>query len=143
MKPDVVKRRATLVLPCIALATACTQATTRGTASPSALLAFDFLGCTRDLSPTEAMRSGVERSIAHGKVTFLVRHRDECGLAARAPSFVVQQDVLRLRYERYDTHGIALLCDCEYQARFTFDASMARIGKVQFESEPVQDLPAP
>ena len=128
------KRAALLVA---LLAGSCTSGT-RAPAPPSALVDFHVVPCSRDFPGHDSLRTRIEREARDGTVVFDVRHPDACGLRAGKPSFVLEADVLHLRYALEADSGMHLLCECEYRATFTFDRTMERIEQVRFKDGPVQ-----
>ena len=100
------------------------------------LVAFDFFGCGADAHGDEEPE--VRRYTKPGRVTFLVRHMDGCGLeAATEPTFHRSGDTLSLGYKLDDADGAVLMCDCMYEVGFTFDDSMLDVKQIEFRGERV------
>ena len=106
-------------------------------ASPSLpLQSFEYLGCSGEPSE-ETTDPRVWRLTSRGKVSFLVQSSASCGLEGRNPKAEVVDGVLNLEYELYSPDDVAILCLCEYWARFTFDEKALGVRNVTFDGEAV------
>ncbi|GHC12989.1 hypothetical protein GCM10010080_30670 [Thermomonas carbonis] len=105
-------------------------------ASPLALQSFEFLGCSGDFEGTDA-RPQVWRLTSGDTVSFLTHTVAACGLSGRAPSVVGHTDALNLNYELHSPTDVAIMCECEYWAKFTFGREAYRVNKVTFAGEQV------
>lgn len=84
-----------------------------------ALESFEFIGCSGDFEGRDPTPE-IWRVMANGKVSFLTHAVAACGLAGRAPTVTGSADSLDLSYELYSPTDVAIMCECEYWAKFTF-----------------------
>ncbi|MBB1089099.1 hypothetical protein H4F99_11470 [Lysobacter sp. SG-8] len=84
-----------------------------------ALESFEFIGCSGDFEDMDATPE-IWRVTADGKVSFLTHTVGACGLAGRAPAVAGNAETLDLNYELFSPTDAAIMCECEYWARFTF-----------------------
>jgi len=84
-----------------------------------ALQSFEFIGCSGDFEGPDATPE-IWRVTADGKISFLTHTVEACGLAGRAPVVTGSPDSLDLNYELYSPTDVAIMCECEYWAKFTF-----------------------
>ena len=102
------------------------------TVSPSVAMTFEDLGCAGDWPSDEPQQTTVVRTDADGATSFQVRHPASCGLSAKKPGFSIQGDALTLRYALYPPSGMAIMCDCDYRARFRFTNLPSTIKSASF-----------
>ena len=100
--------------------------------SPSVAMSFEDLGCYGDWPSNEPQQTTVVRADTNGTTSFQVRHAASCGLSARKPSFSIDSDALTLRYEMFSQDGTAILCDCDYRARFNFTNLPSTVKSASF-----------
>ena len=103
------------------------------TASPSVAMTFEDLGCDGDWPTNEPQKTTVVRTDTDGTTSFQVRHSASCGLSTRKPAFSINGDALTLRYEMYSPDGAAILCDCDYRAKFNFTNLPPTVKSASFE----------
>jgi hypothetical protein len=104
---------------------------------PPELKSFEFLGCSGDLMLPEALPEAWRLTTRDG-VSFLVHHSGACGLEGRNPSVRLEDGVLDLAYEMYSPDGVAIMCLCEYWARFSFGPSEYKRTSVTFDGLKVE-----
>jgi len=93
------------------------------------LQSFEFIGCSGD-SDGKLSKPEVWRVTADKQVSFLTHHVDSCGLEGRRPTLSFNNGTLNLGYELYSPSGMAVMCDCEYWAKFTFGAEASGVKAV-------------
>ncbi len=102
-------------------------------ASPSfPLQNFEYLGCSGEPSE-ETTDPQVWRLTSRGKVSFLVQSPERCGLEGRNPEVDVVDGTLNLKYELYSPDDVAILCRCQYWAKFTFEEKALSVRNVTFD----------
>ena len=95
------------------------------------LQAFEFIGCSGDWDG-KLTKPEVWRVTAQGRVSFLTHHVAACGLEGREPSVSSNNGILNLAYELQSPSHSAVMCDCEYWAKFTFGADASGFQSVTF-----------
>ena len=95
-------------------------------------MTFEDLGCAGDWPSNEPQETNVVRTDADGTTSFQVRHPASCGLSTRKPGFSIKGDALTMRYEMYSPDGVAIMCDCDYRARFKFTNLPAAVKSASF-----------
>ena len=98
---------------------------------PPALRSFEFLGCSGDFEGQDA-KPQVWRLTTEGKVSFLTHTVAACGLSGRAPVVTGSMEALDLDYELYSSTDVAIMCECEYWARFAFGPEAHTVKSVTF-----------
>lgn len=98
---------------------------------PPALESFEFIGCSGDFEGPDATPE-VWRVMADGKVSFLTHTVAACGLAGRAPTVSGSTESLDLSYELYSPTDVAIMCECEYWAKFTFGPEAHTVKSATF-----------
>ena len=96
-------------------------------------MSFEDLGCYGDWPSNEPQQTTVVRTDINGATSFQVRHAASCGLNTRNPSFSINGDALTLRYEMFSQDGAAILCDCDYRAKFNFTNLPPSVKSASFE----------
>lgn len=118
---------AALVL--VALA-AVSTAIAQGTQTP-ALKSFEFIGCSGDFEGRDASPE-IWRVTADGTISFLTHTVAACGLAGRSPSVTGTIESLDLSYELYPPTDVAIMCECEYWAKFSFGPEAHTVKSATF-----------
>jgi hypothetical protein len=109
------------------------------------LQSFEFLGCSGD-TDYRLTSPKIWRMTKDKKVTFLIHHVAACGLSGRTPTVSSVDGVLNLNYDLFSPSGAAVMCDCEYWAKFSFGPDASGIRKMTFggaESSLLGDWPGP
>ena len=101
---------------------------------PPALESFEFIGCSGDFEDTDATPQ-IWRIMADGKVSFLTHTVAACGLAGRTPTVSGSAESLDLSYELYSPTDVAIMCECEYWAKFTFGADAHAVKSATFRGD--------
>ena len=95
------------------------------------LKSFEFIGCSGDFEGRDASPE-IWRVTADGSISFLTHTVAACGLAGRAPTVTGTTESLDLRYELYSPTDVAIMCECEYWAKFTFGPEAHTVKSVTF-----------
>lgn len=111
-------------------------------AADKALVEFELLGCAAEDAHGDELAEVRRLMTTTGRVNFLVRHVEGCGLDAGVdPTFRREGDTLFLDYRLENTDDAVVICECMYEAQFRFDDSMSDVRAVEFKGERVQVLP--
>ncbi len=95
------------------------------------LESFEFIGCSGDFEGQDATPE-IWRVMGDGKVSFLTHTVAACGLVGRAPSVSGSTEALDLGYELYSPTDVAIMCECEYWAKFTFGPEAHAVKSATF-----------
>lgn len=95
------------------------------------LRSFEFVGCSGDFEGRDASPE-IWRVTADGHISFLTHTIAACGLAGRAPAVAGNAESLDLSYEMYSPTDVAIMCECEYWAKFTFGPEAHTVKSVTF-----------
>ena len=99
-----------------------------GDAGPQ-LRSFEFIGCSGDWDG-KLVKPEVWRATANNEVSFLTHQVAACGLVGSDPSVSCSGRSLNLAYELRSPSDAAVMCDCEYWAKFTFGPEASGISSV-------------
>jgi hypothetical protein len=99
-----------------------------GDAGPQ-LRSFEFIGCSGDWDG-KLVKPEVWRATANNEVSFLTHQVAACGLVGSDPSVSSSGRSLNLAYELRSPSDAAVMCDCEYWAKFTFGPEASGISSV-------------
>ena len=102
---------------------------------PPKLQSFEFIGCSGDFERLDSTPE-VWRVMRDGKVSFLTHTVAACGLSGRSPVVTGNLATLNLGYEMYSPTDVAIMCECEYWAKFTFGPEAHTVKTVTFNGEP-------
>lgn len=99
-----------------------------------ALESFEFIGCSGDFEGRDATPE-IWRVVGNGKVSFLTHTVAACGLVGRAPTVTGSAGTLDLNYELHSPTDVAIMCECEYWAKFTFGPEAHAVKLATFGGE--------
>ena len=99
-----------------------------------ALETFEFLGCSGDFDRQD-IAPEVWRLTRNGQISFLTHTVAACGLTGRTPRVTGDNESLDLSYELYSSSDVAIMCMCEYWAKFTFRSDAHAVKSVTFDGE--------
>jgi len=96
---------------------------------------FEFLGCSGDWTDKD-YSPDIWRMGSNTGTTYLVRHPATCGAdAGRGASATFSAGTLNLHYEPYSRNDLYASCDCEFWAKFTFQAEHSEVRSATFDAQ--------